>query len=293
VALSAIGFASAAQARFIVVAPGGGPHVRVLTSAGGDDGGFFAYDPSFGGGVNVAVGDVLGTPFPEIVTGSGPGMVPRVRVFSMAGELLSEFNAYAEGFTGGVSVAVANVDGLTGGEIVTGPGFGGGPDVRVFSGNGALLHEFMAYDPNFSGGIRVAAGQVSGALSGASIVTAPLFGGGPHVRVFGADGAVQREWMAYDPNFTGGVNVAVSGGDVVTAPASNGGPHVRVFNSSGHVLSEWMAYDGSFNGGVEVAAGTIGLQPTIVTGAGPGGGPHVRVFSTSGADRGGFLAYAP
>jgi hypothetical protein len=219
-------------------------------------------------------------------------MAPRVRVFSTDGQLLSEFDAYVDGFGGGVSVAVANLDGVAPGEIVTAPGFGGGPDVRVFDANGSLLHEWMAYDPGFSGGVRVAAGQVGSALA-SSVVTAPLFGGGPHVRVFDSNGGVEREWMAYDPGFTGGVNVAVSGGRVVTGAASHGGPHVRVFDSDGNVASEWMAYDPAFSGGVTVAAGSLGLTPSVVTGAGPGGGPHVRVFDQSGNEQSGFFAYDP
>jgi hypothetical protein len=152
----------------------------------------------------------------------------------------------------------------------------------------------MAYDPNFGGGVHVAAGQLSGAFGAGSVVTAPLFGGGPHVRVFDTNGAVQHEWMAYDPNFSGGVNVAVGNGHVITGPFSNGGPHVRVFDSFGNVTAQWMAYDPNFSGGVTVAAGTLGLQPAIVTGAGPGGGPHVKIFDQNGAAQGGgFFAYDP
>ncbi|HUR78386.1 MAG TPA: L,D-transpeptidase family protein [Acidimicrobiales bacterium] len=294
VVISAVAFASVASASFIVVPPGGGPHVKVLSSGGSEQTGFFAYDPAFAGGVSVAVGDVTGSSAPEIVTGSGPGMAPRVRVFSFEGQLLSEFNAYVEGFGGGISVAVANLDGAAPGEIVTGPGFGGGPHVRVFDAAGGLRREWMAYDPGFSGGIHVAAGQLGSAFGGGAVVTAPLFGGGPHVRVFDGNGTVQREWMAYAPEFGGGVNVAVASGRVVTGPWSNGGPHVRVFDSNGNVTSEWMAYDPGFQGGVQVAAGTLDLEPAVVTAPGPGGGPHVRVFDVNGAPNGGgFFAYTP
>jgi lipoprotein-anchoring transpeptidase ErfK/SrfK len=285
------GVAATANAAYIVVAPGGGPHVRTFSGSGAAvDNGFFAYDPNFRGGVSVAIGDVTGSPAPEIVTGSGPGMEPLVRVWSTDGQLLSQFDAYTQGFGGGVSVAVANLDGVSGGEIVTGPGFGGGPHVRVFDAPGNVKQEWMAYDPSFTGGIHVAAGQLSG-FNG-SVVTAPEFGGGPHVRVFDGSGGVQREWMAYAPNFAGGVNVAVANGRVVTGPFSNGGPHVRVFDANGNVTAEWMAYEPSFSGGVTVGAGTLSLQPAIVTGAGPGGGPHVRVFDQNGsAQGGGFSAY--
>jgi hypothetical protein len=288
VVVALLGLADVAHAGYIVVAPGGGPHVRTFSAGGSPNGGgFFAYDPRFAGGVSVAIGDVTGDATPEIVTGSGPGMGSLVRVWSSDGGLLSEFSPYG-GFAGGVSVGAAN------GSIVTGPGFGGGPHVRVFDAAGNVKREWMAYDPNFGGGIHVAAGQMSGGLGGTtSVVTAPMFGGGPHLRVFDTNGNLQREWMAYDPNFGGGVNVAIGSGRIVTGPFSNGGPHVKVFDGNGNVTAQWMAYDPAFAGGVSVGVGTLSLQPAVVTGAGPGGGPHVKIFDPNGSDTGGFFAYDP
>ena len=53
---------------------GGGPHVKVFDA---DSGAlrfeFSAYDPSFRGGVRVAVGDVTGDGTPDIITAPGPG----------------------------------------------------------------------------------------------------------------------------------------------------------------------------------------------------------------------------
>lgn len=281
----------AGRAATVVVAPGGGPHVRVWTGTS-EQAGFFAYDQGFPGGVSVAVGDVLGDAEPEVVTGAGPGGGPHVRIFSMSGAPLGGFFAYDGGFAGGVSVAVGDVLGDAKAEIVTGPTFGGGPHVRVFDGSGAALAGFFAYDPSFTLGIRVAAGEV---LSGgpAEIVVGPAAGGGPHVRVFTGSGAVQSEWFAYDPGFPGGVNVAANGGRVVTAPGSRGGPHVRVFNGNGAVTNEWFAYDPGFTGGVQVATGDVDGVASVVTGAGPTGGPHVRVMTPAGAERYGFLAYDP
>src|SRR5262245_45756396 len=43
---------------------------------------FLAYDPSFLGGVRVAVGDVNADATPDIVTAPGPGGGPHVRAFS-------------------------------------------------------------------------------------------------------------------------------------------------------------------------------------------------------------------
>src|SRR5207244_10207544 len=71
-----------------------------------------AYDPSFHGGVRVAVGDVNGDGVPDIITGAGPGGGPQVKVFSgVDGKLLDSFFAYAPTFTGGVFVAAGDVNG--------------------------------------------------------------------------------------------------------------------------------------------------------------------------------------
>ena len=63
--------------------PGGGPHVRAFSLAGGgvtEVASFYAYDPSFTGGVTVAGGDVNGDGIAEIITGTDPSGGPRPRL---------------------------------------------------------------------------------------------------------------------------------------------------------------------------------------------------------------------
>jgi hypothetical protein len=99
---------------------GGGPQVRVFTREGVQIGnGFFAYNASFRGGVNVAAGDLDGDGRAEIVTGAGPTGGPHVKVFNRSGAMLSEFFAFSAKSSAGVSVAVADFDGDRKAEIVT------------------------------------------------------------------------------------------------------------------------------------------------------------------------------
>jgi hypothetical protein len=186
-----------------------------------------------------------------------------------------------------------------------GADFGGGPEVRVFS---AQTHQelfgFFAYSTNFLGGVRVAVGDVNG--DGVpDIITAPGPTGGPDIRVFdGSTGQMIDEFLAYSPQWLGGVYVAagdVNGdghADIITGPDAGGGPEVKVFSgaNTSKVLMDFMAYSQFFTGGVRVAAGDVNGdgKADIITGAGPGGGPQVKAFSgANGSVLQSFYAYNP
>lgn len=129
-------------------------------------------------------------------------------------------------------------------------------------------------------------------------------GQAPMVEVRDAStGALVNRFVAFAPDFSGGVRVAtadVNGDgftDVVAAPGFGGGPVVRVFSGTdGSELASFFAFDPGFRNGFSVAAGDLDgdNRAEIVVGAGNGGGPAVAVF------RGGdfvqlasFFAYDP
>src|SRR6185295_12993987 len=101
------------------------------------------------------------TAAPQIVMGAGPGSSPVVRVLTDTSD--RTLQAYDPSFLGGVNVATGDMDGDGTPDIITGPGRGGLPEVRVFSG--VDLHElysFLAFNAGFSGGVSVAAGDFDG-----------------------------------------------------------------------------------------------------------------------------------
>ena len=90
--------------------------------------------------------------------------------------------------------------------VVTGPGAGGGPHVRVFSTHGVLKHEFMAYDTAYHGGVNVIFSTAQGGDLG-HIITAPATWGGPHVRGFTSSGMELFGFMAYGGATLNGVTL--------------------------------------------------------------------------------------
>jgi hypothetical protein len=266
---------------------------------------FNAYSAGFSGGVRIATGYFNGGALPNIVTAAGPGGGPHVKVLNAAdGSVVAQFFAYDSSFTGGVYVAVGDVNGDGTPDIITGADAGGGPHVKVFDGAALMtgqvktLYSFFAYGANFHGGVRVAAGNIDGDKN-ADIITGAGAGGGPHVEAFsGQTGQLIRSFFAYAPTFTAGVYVAagdVNGdgiSDIVTGPGVGGGPHLRVFNgaTNGALIEEAFAFPptstGQFNNiwtsGLRVATVDLNLdgRADIIVGPGTGQSPRIRVLDS-------------
>ncbi|MFO0810531.1 MAG: peptidylprolyl isomerase [Gemmataceae bacterium] len=216
---------------------GGVPMVSVFDSNGNAKASFLAFDSKFNGGVRVAYADVNGDGTADVIAAAGPGGKPQVRVFSGKdySTVLYDFAAFNSAFTGGVTVAAADLTGDGKAEIVAGATSGGVPLVRVFDGaSGSATASFMAFDKKFNGGISVAATSADGGriMVGASI------GGVPVVSVFDENGTVQKEFFAFDSKFNGGVWTATGDAnsdgttDIIVGANSGGQPGVRVFSGA-------------------------------------------------------------
>jgi streptogramin lyase len=224
-----------------------------------------------------------------VVTGADAGGRPLVRVFDgLLGSMNSEFLAYDARFTGGVRVATGDVNGDGVPDIITAPGPGGGPEIRVFDGvSGALIMDFMAYPANFTGGVFIACADVNGD-GRADIITGPDAGGGPEVKVIsGKTQALLYDFFAFSSSFTGGVRVAGADvnhdgkADIIAGKGPGADAAVAVFSgANSNLLAAWTAFP-TFGGGVYVSAGDVNGDgfADIVVGAGASGGPEVRVYS--------------
>ena len=237
--------------------PTGSPDVRVFDGRTGvmvDE--FMAYDPRFAGGVFAAVGDVNHDGLADIVTAPDTGGGPEVKVFSGKAltqdntSLLADFMAYDPHFAGGVRVALGDVDHDGTLDLITGPGPGSGPDVRVFGGNNLatagpnsdFIRELLAFAPTYSGGVNVAAVDTN-ADGFADIVVSPATTSS-EVRIFsGSNLALLADFMAENHTEAAGLNVATVLGPtpaIITAGGTTS--QVQVLNASSQtVLDSFFA----------------------------------------------------
>lgn len=258
--------------------------------------------PVASGGLSVAAGDFNRDGYSDLAFGAGIGQLPRVQIVSgRDGQLLGEYSAYDDAFTGGVNVAIGDINGDGTPDLITAPNTAGGPHVKVFNGaNGQLLESYFAYAPDFTGGVNLASGDVD-SDGMAEVITGAGVGGGPHIRVFQRGGQVVQSYFAFDSSLRGGAFVASAeldqdgAADVVTGAGPGGGPHVRAFSGRTNAeLASFFAFEPSFSGGVTVSADRLRGLPaaSIITGAASNGGPHVKVFTaTGGREYGGLFAY--
>jgi len=244
----------------------------------------------------------------RFVVSTGPGERTAVNVYdSSTNALIGIITPYGKDATFGARVAVGDVTGDGVQDIITAPGAGSAPLVKVFDGKTLVeIRSFLAYEEAFSGGVFVAAGDVLGS-GRADIVTGAGVNGGPRVRVFAADDVApkgevhvavepysRKDYFAYEADFRGGVSVAVADingdgfADIVAGAGPGGGPRVIVVSGKDDAqLANFFAYDSSLRSGISVSAGvlSLGAPATFVTVPQNGGGPDVHLFNLATGDR--------
>lgn len=193
--------------------PGMEATVKIFKSNGDLISSFIPY-PKFFGGVHVSASDINGDGQIEIVTSPSEGGGPHVKVYSAQGSVLKEFMAYSPNFHGGVDVSSFAPSGSYVGGIVTSPGPGGGPHVKVYNFDLKVVGEFMAFPQSFSGGVRVEGGNFVQNNGSFEVVTVPASNSSASTKIFKINGELLKTSNAsFEDTWTGGFDVTMAGAE--------------------------------------------------------------------------------
>ena len=233
--------------------------------------------------------DFEGTQDSYMVLGARAGSAPWVNVWRADGVAYASFLAFGESFTGGVQVAVDDLNDDNSIEVVATPGVGGGPQVRVFTVSGALINDFFAYDESSRQGVSATLGDVTG--DGVEeIVTAVGAGVSNDVIVFDQDGTELSRFTV--EGFQEGTRFVVSVADVdndwekeIIIAAQNKEPRIAIYNSDVTRLVDFLAYASTMDAGLTLSSGDFDgdARDEIAVGPLTGGAGHVRIFNYIGA----------
>ncbi|MCC7127074.1 MAG: DUF11 domain-containing protein, partial [Acidobacteria bacterium] len=239
----------------------------------------------------------LGGPGASIVTGTGEGDRPQVRVFARSGtDSPLRFYAFDPLFRGGVRVAACDIDGDGIDEIVAGQGPGGAAVrvMRIADNTAVEVAGVEPFESSFRGGVFVSCADVDADGRGDVIV-----GAGPgraaEVRVFSVSSTgwtPRASWTAYD-GFTGGVRVAgaahpgsgvVGAFHVLTTPGPGRTVEARVWavgGASASLVAAGGAFHAGYTGGATATVADIdhdGILDLAIAPDDPRAG-LLRVFS--------------
>jgi|688.fasta_scaffold27389_2 hypothetical protein len=286
----------------------GGGSVVQINYTNGTNLSFYAYSSAYTGGVRVAIGDVNGDGYADLITGTGVGGGPHIKVFDLRGGqpvTIASFFAFEPTFMGGVYVATGDINADGYADVIVGAGQTGGPRVKVFNGAAgyaintiAPAMDFFAYDPSFTGGVTVSAGNRD-TQQGDEVITGAGVGGGPNIRSFNAAGQLIDNFFAFSTGITSGIFIAAgyvdSDGtaDIIAGTGFGTTTQVAAFFSTG-ARPTALPFTNVFIGGARVGVVVNSLgQEAFAAAAGPGGGPQVNIFDSSLATIDSYIAINP
>lgn len=195
---------------------------------------------------SITMGDLYNTKREKIIIGHPDK--PKIDIYEYSGELLNTFYAHNKNFKFGVSVSICDYDNDKQIEIVTAPGVGGGPHIKIFDKNGGLKNNFFAGNKNFRGGLNIDC-KIDNFLNEAQIAVAPKSDSPSYILIYNSKGELENSFMAYDTKYKKEVNVKIYDVDsdykneIITSPAYGGTSQIKIFETNGKKIKEFFAYN--------------------------------------------------
>jgi len=240
----------------------------------------------------IVAGDTNGDRRDEVIVATNSGSNPRVTVYEhSSGQLVqrSAFNPYTGKHPLNIRVAVGDVDGDGAEDIVTVPGAGVSPQVRVFSGLGKPKASFYAYGKTMLTGVQLILEDVN--RDGTKeVITVPNAGSPAQVIVRTLHGKKLSSFHALPRTSRTGVSLAVanvdgdSAAEIVSIPRQGTAPRVSVFTWQGRLKRSFRPYPTTVRSIITLSAFDHDANGaySIITSLGQAGRVAVRQFSGTG-----------
>lgn len=217
--------------------------------------GFFAFETQFKGGDNIVAIETNTDGDDEFIVANHA----TVGYYDSHGQLKNTFYPYGETYTGGISLAVADIDMNGTIEIITAPERGGANQIKIFDLAGNEKSAWHAFNRlSKSLGAQVAVGNVVGDGT-MEIIVGSSAGAVPEVRVFDTTGRLlAKSFVPYDQRLKTGVNIAVGNvtgdslAEIITGPGAGNAPEIKIFDYTGKSLGKWLVGDGKNRSGVVI-----------------------------------------
>ncbi|RLS30869.1 MAG: DUF11 domain-containing protein [Planctomycetota bacterium] len=218
---------------------------------------FYAYEPTFRGGVRIFGQDMTGDGIDEIITAPGPGRVGEIRVWSQNGVEFPAYRTFPFGteYIGGIEVTAGRVISANSVQLIASKSTGVS-QVSVFQVTPGAI------DPIANTSIRTFQPFPSSFRGGATVTTADVgtFAG--------------RQFISSNPDHIAEIVVGSGPGMFATVNVYNAVPLYPVLVNTFNPISP------SFRGGVSVSTlyGVPAAADAILVAAGVGGGSTVNTF---------------
>jgi len=247
------------------------------------------FGAAYTGPLSVALGDVNGDGVPDIAVAKGAGSAPAVTLLNGKTDRMIWTSApFPASITGGLSVAIGDLEGVGRADLIVGTGAGAPAQVKVFNTKThALLETLSPFGTSFRGGVSVTAGNLAGGDTGDLIVGSGS-GMAPTVHVYsGFTATLLESLQPFPSSFRGGVSVAsgeLTGNgkaDLVVGTGPGSTAEVRIYAGLTRArLWSSDAFAPTFTGGTAVATANLtqGAAADLVLATGAGGGCQLKVL---------------
>lgn len=236
---------------------GGGPHLRIFNQQGQLISQFFAYPANFSGGVNIVTIKYNSESEEKIITAPQSNYPPLIKIFDYHGNLLKEFLVFENNYQQGVNLASGDINGDGIEEIIVSKA-NHGSLVRIFTSTGNLLSQFEAFGSAVNGLNLTSADIDNDQIE--EIIVAPVNNAKGQVKIFDYRGNLKSQFLAFENNYFGGINLTASDIDldqeveILATPNNNHSPMVKVYSPSGNLKMSIPVFSPIFNQGIKVSS---------------------------------------